>query len=558
MRNMLKYGFMLWLLCMTIPVWTAEAYPGNPGLYLFPDRSWAISGDTVRFSILDTSPSKVRGNVVHVQLENLFDKPVNRVMVVTSGGIGEGYLPVPDSLGSGVYWLRAYVNTMRNSPSEIIISRILTVYHRFEEQIPSINGPGDLKSIDLANLDKIELNVSAVKVKPREQVSVDIRIPIAAWHKIREMVVNAALMEPSAGLLGGFYPTPLVLAEPVEAEEFTAEQDGFFVEGRVRPAPGQSIPDRSLVILSISDSIPWFDYYFARRDGYFRFKLKNAFGTAVIYIRALAGEGQNLSVELTDGHIKGNSGVISAPLELDETRQRFVKEMLEAEWFKRLFAPEKKIKAPNFYMNPRYGKAFYGDPERRIIPSEFINLPDFSEISRELLPAAKFRRHENQFSFRIFDDLEHNFFEKSPLRLINGVPIFDDNLLFRLKSTDIRTIDLIYQERIFGDISFKGVIAIVLNKNAGDWLSGQKNLCRFTIPCLQIPKAPGESLRPDPPPGNHIPDFRRVFLFQRTSNNETQSFSFRVSDLKGKVVVKIEGVTTDNQPFTLTREILVQ
>jgi hypothetical protein len=204
------------------------------------------------------------------------------------------------------------------------------------------------------------------------------------------------------------------------------------------------------------------------------------------------------------------------------------------------------------------GNSFYGISDRRIVPSEFINLPDFSEISRELLPAAKFRRHENQFSFRIFDDLEHNYFEKSPLRLINGVPVFDDNLLYRLKSTDIRTIDLIYQERIFGDISFKGVIAIVLNENAGDWLSEQKNLCRFTIPCLQIPQASGNTIHPDPTPGNHFPDFRRVFLFQRAGISETQSFSFRVSDLKGTVVVKIEGITTDNEPFAITREILVQ
>jgi hypothetical protein len=558
MRNILKYGFVVWLLFMSVPAWTAEAIPGNPGLYLFPDRSWAISGDTVWFSIIDTSPSGVRGNVVHVQLENLFNQPVNRMMVVTSDGKGEGYVTVPDSLGSGVYWLRAYVNTMRNSPSESVISRILTVYHRFEEQIPSINGPGELKSTELATLGDIELNVSAGKVKPRDQIRVDIRIPEEASLKIKDMIVNASLVEPPGSLRSGFYPAALISTESGQTEDFGAEQDGFFVEGRVIPPPGFPIPARSLVILSISDSIPWFDYYFAKSDGYFRFKLKNAFGTAVIYIRAIAGAGEKLSVELTDSPIKSNHEVKSNPRELSEPQQKFVKEMLEAEGFNRLFTPEKKNKEPIFRMRNRNGIAFYGMPDRRIIPSEFINLPDFSEISRELLPAAKFRRHENQFSFRIFDDLEHDFFEKSPLRLINGVPVFDDNLLYRLKSTDIRTIDLIYQERIFGDISFKGVIAIVLNETAGDWLTEQKNLYRFTIPCLQISKPPAYNLSPDALPGTHIPDFRRVFLFRRAGHAETQSFSFRVSDLKGKVVVKIEGVTTDNQPFALTREILVQ
>jgi hypothetical protein len=555
-RNILKISFIYGLFFLSISAWAVEAFPGKPGIYLFTDRSWAISGDTVWFKILNTSPADIGGNVVHVQLENMFNEPVNKVMVVISGEKGEGYLQVPDSLGSGVYWLRASVNTMKNAG--VIISRLITVYHRFEEHITSINAPVELNSIEWAETDGIGLNVSAGKAKPRDTIRVDIKIPEAAGKKIRDLTVNASLEEPSAGMVRGFYPIPLISAKQEEMTGLQEEKDGFFLEGRVIPRPGFPVPPRTMVILSISDSIPWFDYYFAKSDGYFRFKLKNAFGTAVIYIRAIDAAGDNLSVELTDSHVKSNVTIKSAPQELNETLRKFVKDMLEAESYKRLFTPPKKVSVPVFYMQSPYVTPFYGAPERRIIPSEFVNLPDFSEISRELLPAAKFRRHENQYSFRIFDDLEHDFFEKSPLRLINGVPIFDDNLLYRLKSTDIRTIDLIYQERIFGDISFKGVISIVLNEETGDWLSEQKNLFRFTIPCLQIPAKPGENSLSNPLTNIHFPDFRRVFLFRRINPSEDSTFSFRISDLKGKVVVRMEGITTDNQPFVLTREIWVQ
>jgi hypothetical protein len=73
-----------------------------------------------------------------------------------------------------------------------------------------------------------------------------------------------------------------------------------------------------------------------------------------------------------------------------------------------------------------------------------------------------------------------------------------------------------------------------------------------------MPIPSGETSYSGPITANHIPDLRRVFLFQRTGTSATQTFQFNVSDLKGTVLVKISGITTGNQPFSVTRKILVK
>ncbi|HPT30202.1 MAG TPA: hypothetical protein PLW67_00120 [Prolixibacteraceae bacterium] len=555
--NTIKFIFLLGLFILRTTA-SAISLPEPSGIFIFPDRSWALSGDTVWFAVSGVSPPEGSGNVVHIHLENLSGEAVSRAMVLTSDGKGEGYLPVPDSLGSGVYWLRAYTGAMRKSADAVVWGKLIPVYHRFEEEVPALLYPPEMKSVRSDGPEGMELTVTSGEVAVRGEVSVQVTLPENAEKWIREMVISAGIAVPGEDTADRYYPSIPEMTLP-EGEEEVVERDGFYIRGRIVPASGSPLPEQSLVLLSIPGAFPWFDYCLSDKNGHFRFRLNNAWGTANVYLRALGREGEELKAELTEDLIrtgsKAGSGIIQVA---DTSRQKFVKEMLEADFYKRLFSPEKQINGTAFDMKRTSDVAFYGIPDHRVIPSEYIHLPDFSEICRELLPAARFRKTDGQYSLRMLDDLERKYFDKSPLRLINGVPVFNDQLLFRLKSSDILSIDLIYQERVFGDLSFKGVMAITLNDNDMNWLSEEKNLSRFTIPCLQKP-FPEEAYRyPEPPLDSHMPDLRRVFLFQRTGTSATQSFRFRVSDLKGTVLVKISGITMDNQPFSLTRKIVVK
>jgi hypothetical protein len=154
---------------------------------------------------------------------------------------------------------------------------------------------------------------------------------------------------------------------------------------------------------------------------------------------------------------------------------------------------------------------------------------------------------------------ERYYFENGPLRLINGIPVFDNDLLHGFDSNDIRYIDIILQERVFGDISFKGVLAIFLNEGNEKWIQGQSTLGRYLISCLQLTKTNRYTKFKPVESHDYLPDFRRVFLFESLDTSAgNKTFSFPTSDLKGNLVVRIEGVTLNNEPFQVIRKIEVQ
>lgn len=254
------------------------------------------------------------------------------------------------------------------------------------------------------------------------------------------------------------------------------------------------------------------------------------------------------------------SGQIPAKfVQLSHKEAERVKSLAEAVWYEKIFAGDQPWPEVRFEAKHPYAYPFYGKPDRRVIPAEFIDLPDFQEISRELLPGVRYRRRRNTSSVQLMNNTERTYFDQNPLRLINGIPFFDDGLIYRLKSTDIRYIDIIHQERVFGDLSFKGVLSISLHDRENSWITGQKTLFPFTIPCLQIYQSPSLMIESAIGLLPVQPDFRRIFLFEEHDGNQNlKSYTFMTSDIKGNIVIKLQGITHENEPFEITRNIEVK
>lgn len=560
MRLSLKYVLFVWMATTMFAISDTGANPGSRGLYLLTDRSWAISGDTIWFKISTANFSEESGNVVHVQLENLRNEPVNRIMVITANGLGEGFIPVPDSLSTGTYWLYAYTSSMRNSANVTAPAKLVTVYHRFDESFENITIP-DTKNISRQNsmLPDFDIRLSASIIDPRSIVKVDLNIKDYESLKVKDLVISASLEGPLSSSDDHFYFRKL---ESNSTGDFIAappEYNGFMIEGRVLPLNGSTLPARSMVILSIPDSIPYFDYYLAGNDGYFRFMLKNARGTAGIFLRAITHDDQELVVELVKGLMTGSESLSTFEYQFNSSHSQWVKSIAEAALYEKIFSGEQTWKEAFFEMYHPYAQPFYGKTNKRVVLAEYIELPDFQEISRELLPGVRYRRRGNSATLQLMDNSERMYFTKNPLRLVNGIPIFDDGLLFRFKSSDIEYIDIINEERIFGDISFKGVLALSLADRDNNWIAGQKTLFSFSIPCLQVPQPPLYRMNNGLQLPDNTPDFRKVYLFERINRKQPEtSFQFRASDLKGNIVVKLQGITLNDEPFVITRKIEVR
>jgi hypothetical protein len=149
-----------------------------------------------------------------------------------------------------------------------------------------------------------------------------------------------------------------------------------------------------------------------------------------------------------------------------------------------------------------------------------------------------------------------NFFDNEPLRLLNGIPVFKNSFFTSLKSTDISYIDVVQNERVFGDLYFKGVLAVLLNDRSNSWLAQQPNIFQFNIPCLQVARDVAYGKAPET--SATVPDVRQNFLWEVLEQGVTNNFSFYLSDVKGTVEISVEGVTKGNKVFKSSKTIEVK
>lgn len=520
-------------------------------VFIFPDRLWALSGDTIWFSLAANDETTLHANVVHVQLETTDQRPVTRTMVLLEHGFAYGYLVIPDALASGGYWLNAFQKGGASSASRNIPARHIAVYNRFGDtnDMPTLPDIQPLSQPKIA--ESIQLIVPQADAQRRDQVSIKVELPVEAVKNINQLTISGGYENPAGESNNSFFDRP----HSSTSFDSPSENNGFYIDGKVTST--EPLPERLLVLLSIPGENPHFDYYLTNNSGYFRFKLNQTFGTAELILRVISTSDAEFGIALTGYSDKSFPSTSSGEITLPAESMQNLTSMREAAQFEKIYSGEQIPREPFFSITPTYPYPFYGRPDRRVVPAEFIDLPNFLEISRELLPAVRFRQRAGSFQLQVLDELERKFFDYSPLRLINGVPVFDDQLLNRFQSNDIAYIDLIYRERIFGDISFKGVVAIVLHSDDSSWLSEEKNLFRFTIPAL-LPTVNHPPKRVINELAN-LPDFSRVLLFEKIDLlNPQPSFQIKTSDLKGTIVVRLDGVTHNQEPFSLIQKISVR
>ena len=156
----------------------------------------------------------------------------------------------------------------------------------------------------------------------------------------------------------------------------------------------------------------------------------------------------------------------------------------------------------------------------------------------------------------MLNDKQDRFFENEPLRLLNGITVFKNRLLDELQSTDIKYIDVVQEERIFGDLIFMGVLAVTLNNQSNSWLVQQPNVFQFKVNGLQEKVNSSLSNFKAQPP--NLPDVRTVFLWENKIDFSDSAFDFQLSDLKGQVEIVVEGITKNNEVFRASKLIEVK
>lgn len=518
---------------------------------LFTDRDFCISGDTVWFMVWLPKSAENLGNIVRVQLISKNNNLISGVAVKSFNGWAEGFIVVPDSLSTGQYFATAFLNFQRNIEELELEAKSLLVYNRFAENITEMEifQPNELHQ--RTDNQVIGLNTHKEEFLPGEKV--EVKIELKQEIEFKNIIVKASIVDPFAAEIKGKYK--LKLESLNQNIPIFPENDGLLLSGKVTDVKGNFLSN-TVVTLSAGKDQPYFDYYFLGENGYFHFFLKNAVGNADVVLQVVSKSKKEFFIQLENNFLLQKNLINRDKIVLKQEQVEFINTAIKANFVHRLFYSSIAVQSEIFEMSSRFSKPFYGKPTIRVIPDEFIDLPDFREISREILPGLQYRVKNDEIVFRMFNSTQKLYFEEEPLRLINGIPVFSNDLFARLKSTDVNYIDLVLTERIYGDMILKGVLEVSLTDKSNSWLAQQPNIFQFNVNFLQPTRKPDYFVQHSL--NKNQPDMRQVYYWELLDADSLENICFYLSDRKGKIKISVEGFTLNNEFFRTSKTIEVK
>lgn len=322
------------------------------------------------------------------------------------------------------------------------------------------------------------------------------------------------------------------------------EDEYFLLSGRLTDPSGSPINDE-MTLLSVPGNNPHFDYYRTDSSGRFYLPVYDVYGEKEVVFQ-LQNDSLQAEWVLEDKFASLNN----SSTEEDKTPL-----FSEENWVETLesYRQRSRIRTQyeNFFNNeekniPRKSR-FYGAPNFEVRLDDYISLPDFVEVCRELMPGIRLRKEGDNYVFSVFDVRTRTFLENPPALLLDGVLIDDPDIIVSLAPSDIDRIETVNRRTYYGEYRFDGMVAVYTREgnayqSALPPSAEQKNIT-FLTPLSAY--QPGEKMP------SHQPDLRTLLMWvpALTLNpQENKKVSFRTSDELGEFEFVVEGVTTEGRP----------
>jgi hypothetical protein len=504
-------------------------------LSLFTDRDFYTSGETILFNIIAQGGDSSR--VIKTDLINTNGKIISGVSKNLNKDQANGYLYLADSLKTGTYLLC----TTQNGSEQATVKEIF-ICNRFLglSETSTILQAAEMQPIREQPLEGLAIEGLNKAYKTREIVQASIHLPDEILSRLKSPIFLSV-----AEIIPGYSTSAFAIQNPPKKNEMT-QQEGIVLSGQVKDPKTGTPFQNGCIQLSVPDSIPWLDYFITREDGLFSFRLDSYKGKIPVIIQGYDLNKKNLLKIVL--HRRDSLPSVVPTLTTNQPPAALLKHAsgaIEATTLRKIYNCQELV-IEKARSTKQHDYPFYGVPTETVYPKLFLDLPDFTEISRELLPGVKFRAYNRIPTLQILNPATLNYFIDPPLVTVDGIPVRDLNIIKNLGSKDIEQIEIVRKERFFGDLTFPGVVAITLVKHDNKLFPESDELVKLDFDAVQ----PAVSLKLPQFEKMHEPDLRKVLLWEPEPNpTQTLKVEFKTSDIQGFFKITICGKTEDGLIF---------
>lgn len=576
-------GHLLPLLLGIVTMATAQQVPDagtlrapmfREKILLVTDRTLYAAGDPVFFRIFNFSDPLLKENrwsmVAYLELINERQMSVARGKYHLGEEGASGQLLVPDSVSTGNYTLRAYTRWMRNFSAESFATVPLAVVNPHRPgQVGEGPVPAGQPAEDPAPVEPVselfraitEGGIACEPERPRygqrERVTVVIRTGEGTLAP-EGYAISVTRKDFTVPGKPGFSKLGRAGISNNGHVEFPPETRGISVAGKIVSSEDRTPVPYARVHVTLLGGAPDYFAFVADRQGEIRFSVPPRPGVRNALIAFDPGKGDALELEMEDAFSREFPGTPAAAVDVVGRRSGAVREIMVLSQLQEAFRTGSGN--GDFPADSLYYPLFYGTPEYRYRPDDYVELPSLEEFFFELVPQVSVRRYRGERSLAMMDDAGF-FLEYPPLILMDHVAMLNMDNLLDLEPRFVETIDVVNTIYIRGSNVYGGIIAMRSKQGnlAGAELPGGATI--IELQTFDSGEKAWPQLNRQPSSDRRIPDLRATLFWEPQHEMDPGSetrLEFGASDIRGIYQVEVTGVTPEGKVVQGRCEFMVE
>ena len=553
-------------------------------VYLQSDREIYIAGDNLFYSIYIHGIPDLISRYAYLVLRDRNNVAVARERVELKNQMAYGNLFLHDTLPTNVYQLVCYTNFMRNEGEDSFFTKEIIIANRFDknpELIDSINNFNRFSGLPANDSDSISENGNLIihldkkDFKPREKVIFSLETRNLYGDSIKNISVCVREIVPGIfrdASISDYFKNntehDVSSRSGGNHSDYHREINESVIEGKVVALSKSDNQSGSIertiqkdtvnytILVSTPDSIANLQYTSTDSTGSFCIFLNHYYEGKELILRVK--ENSNASIEIEDKFKLTKpfnpSGLINNPV-----LRSYLFRILKIAEVQKYYNEKKELISVKSVSNPVSVPRVYYKPYSRVFPGDYLPLPDFTEISRELLPASRIRKINDHYTLNFIDFRNKDIPKLEPVIFLDGVLIDDVDQIINFGTSQIKRVDILPVIRYYGEMSLPGILSVTSKKL-------EINNIQFKTPVVMYQALSGQSSdipRKFMPAGldNHVPDVRQSLLWDplvSLRNKEKKQIECFTSDLSGIFEIKIQGMTSKGIPVNCSAIITVK
>lgn len=565
--------FITKILGATVPYQSTNALT-----FLHTDRYCYVSGNYILINAyhnIQNATTLIKETALYVDLVDVNESFIKGEIFKINNGIASGFLQIPDTLKTGEYLLRAYTNhSKKYTNKEILFKQKVYVSNRFGNNGPLTNTdlvdlakPNDSKFTLLAKESELlSLNIENFRVSKREKISIKLSSSEISSFKGSMSVKAISPYELYYDSLNYKQIKNAPIFDQKQKYENTFDESkGIIYSGKVVNKQTLEPLPNILVIASVEGTDINFRTALTDADGNFNILLNSFYNNSEFYFNCFVYPSLKYhglaKVIMNSKFLSSNS----TPMYTDDfsefEKSNDTLNVLKAT-INKAYSLSYVNKTKTIVSDEKsYEQLFLlGKNSHTTNLDDYIELIDFAEVVREIVPFARIKEKRGKYSMSTVDPVV-NIVRDNAIVFVDGVPLRQLNKLISTKSNEIARIDVMGEPRYYGNIGFENGLVFVWTRKSDFWEKMDSDQYQsYSLKGLQS-KVKYEFPNYSNIPQDKIPDFRQTLYWNpdiKYSSKSSSGIEFYSSDEGGWFELVLNGISDTGKPILIRDFIYVE